>query len=216
MQPLFVTRGGSDQDPKNLKKLKDLIKKQKDVIKLAKESKISIIFIEYENFGVTNSELKKSIGNYKDVKYMLKDSDGIFEQYNSHKDKITDYLISKDIGNLIIVGANGGACVELSIEGSLSNKCNIIAYNPGIADFNYRDFIYPYTYDHSISSSCDTCKFKQVSQLEVISLELASKKKAAKTEDTKEINDSKRGSNEKHSVFSETSESRKIIRTKAK
>lgn len=193
MQPRFATRGGNENDEGNKKKLKELIKNQLEAIKIAKTSQIPIIFIEYEGFGDTNEELKKATEGYTDVKYILKDSDGMLSYDNSHKPELAEYLSSKKIGNLIITGANGGACVQESITSSLDNNYNVISYSKGIADFNFKDFIYPYVHPYKVTPSCEDCKLRVVKDLEVIALELATQKSKNKNQlANQKIDDSKR------------------------
>ena len=146
MQPKFVTRGGNDKTSRNLSKVDQIIKEQMVAIERAKKANIPIVFIEYEgDYGDTNRALKDAVGNYKDFKVFKKNSDGMFEKDNRHRDDLIAYLQDKQVGTLVITGANGGACVLDSIEGALKGNCTVIAYNKAIADFNFKDFIYPYS-----------------------------------------------------------------------
>jgi nicotinamidase-related amidase len=200
MQPQFVTRGGDDKLPKNIKKVDDIIARQIEMIKLAEKQKIPIVFIEYENFGNTNSKLKEASKAYKNVKYFTKDTDGMFSSSNKSVDQISEYFRGKGIGNLIITGANGGACVNESIYGALDNNYNVLAYSKGIADFNYTDFIYPYDDIYDFKPKCQKCSFKEVDEFETISLALTAKKaQAAKPKELK-IDDSNREAGVKHDV----------------
>lgn len=168
MQPKFVTRGGNDQTPANKAKVDQIIKEQVAAINRAKEANIPIVFLEYEgDYGDTNDTLRAAVGNYKDAKFFKKNSDGMFEDYNKHKKDLADYLTRKQVGTLIITGANGGACVLQSIRGALGNNCTVIAFSKGIADFNYKDFIYPYVGQYSnIKPNCKDCMFKEVSSID--------------------------------------------------
>ena len=192
MQPRFATRGGNQNDEENKKKLKELIKNQLEAIKLAKASQLPIIFIEYEGFGDTTEELKKATEGYNDVKYIIKDSDGMLSYDNSHKAELAEYLSQKKVGNLIITGANGGACVQESITSSLDNNYNVISYSKGIADFNYKKFIYPYVHPYKVTPGCENCKLQVVKDLEVVALEIASQKAKNKNHVDLKIDDSKR------------------------
>jgi hypothetical protein len=150
-----------------------------------------IVFIEYENSGLTNSDLKNAVKDYKEVKFITKDSDGMFDSDKAEKE-LSKYLRSKRIGNLIITGANGGACVKSSIDGSLANNYNIISYPPGIADFNYEDFIYPYTYGNEyFSPNCSSCSFVEVDRIDKIKEKILLRKKV-NTKSHKSIDDSGR------------------------
>lgn len=176
MQPYFVTRAGNDKDEENKKKVKEIIKTQIEAIKLARASQIPIVFIEYEGFGDTNEELKKATEGYSDVKHILKDTEGMLSYNNNHTPEVIEYLSSKKVGHLIIIGANGGACVQESITSSLDHSYNVTAFSKGIADFNYKSFIYPYVHPYKFTPGCDECKFRAVNDLEVIALELATRK----------------------------------------
>lgn len=176
MQPGFVTRGGHDKDPENVKKVQTIIANQKQMIELAKKQNIPIVFIEYEGFKDTNSELKKSAEGYAGTKTFIKNTDGMFESYNKNVKPLSDYFRSEEIGNLIITGANGGACVEGSIEGALKNNYNVLAYNAGIADFNYENFIFPYDYaDGAFKPTCESCTFKEYADYATLSLAVTTK-----------------------------------------
>lgn len=175
MQPYFVTRGGKEDAPENKKKVEEVLNEQVQAINRAKEAGIPIVLIEYSHeslqFGETNSVLKGAVGNYKETQVMKKNTDGMFDNYNKYREELVGYLQKKKIGTLLITGANGGACVERSIRGALDNNCDVVALNKGIADFNYKDFIYPYKgYYAKISSiakpRCDDCKFKEVTGIE--------------------------------------------------
>jgi hypothetical protein len=61
-------------------------------------------------------------------------------------DLIQLYFASRGITSPIMIGANGGACVEDSILGGLRRGLDVTAYTPGIVDFNPKSFIYPYSY----------------------------------------------------------------------
>ncbi|MBC7712190.1 MAG: isochorismatase family protein [Rhizobacter sp.] len=173
MQAMFVTRGGYSDDEENKKKVQEVLRNQLEAIKLAKAAKIPIIFLEYEGFGNTNDDLKKEVEGYPDAKIFLKNTDGMFDSYNKHKAELVAFLESKNVKSLIITGANGGACVLDSISGSLDSNYNVIAYSKGIADFNYKEFIYPYDHHYNFTPTCADCKFKEVDNMQVVALELA-------------------------------------------
>ena len=188
MQPYFVTRGGNENTKENAEKVKNILKIQNEAIQFAKEAKIPIIFLEYEEHEKTNVELRKAVKGYKEVKFFLKNTDGIFADGNKHRPEIVDYLDKKEIGNLIITGANGGACVQQSIDGALNNNYNVIALNKAIADFNYQEFIYPYSHIYHFEPSCESCKFLEVDDLGAVALELATNSVRIKKTDNKTDN----------------------------
>lgn len=172
MQPYFVERGGNDKELVNAKKVDEILNNQVKMIELAKKSGIPIVFVEYESYGDTNSKLKEAAAGYDNIKIITKNTDGMLDDYNNKKSELSDYLRSKEIGNLIITGANGGACVQQSIAGSLQNNYNVLAYSKGIADFNYTEFIFPYDDVYNFTPTCDNCKFREVDDAETIALEL--------------------------------------------
>lgn len=164
MQQKFITRGGHETKPENVKILKDIFAAQTEAIKNAMTMGIPIIFEEYENHGDTDDQLRNLVKGYQNVVYFKKTSDGMFERYNSHLEKLTKFLKEKDVTNLLIMGANGGACVKESIEGALKNEYNVVAYSHGIADFNFEKFTYPYKYD-GITSKPKEGTFRQVTDV---------------------------------------------------
>ena len=173
MQDFFVKRGGNENTPKNHFKLSNVMKSQLDVINNAKKRNTPIIFIEYDhtsiNIGETNSTLKNAVRDYDKVRFFKKNTDGMFDDGNKHRDQLVDYLRSNKIGNLIISGANGGACVYSSIQGALEENCKVIAYNNGIADFNFKDFQYPFAgYYTSFGKNCKNCSIKEIMEIDDI------------------------------------------------
>jgi nicotinamidase-related amidase len=161
MQDYFATRGGNDQTPENIKKTKKIFRNLKAAIKSAQEAKIPIIFLEYENYGPTNSKLVASVSGYDQVGVFLKNTDGVFSESNRHREQLVEFLTQKDVGKLFITGANGGACVFSSISGALQNQYDVIALSKGIADFNYREFVYPYEGLYHFEPAQD-CVFREI------------------------------------------------------
>ena len=164
MQPRFVTRNRNHGTDENQAKVDQIIDSQVVAIQKAKELGLPIVVVEYENYGDTNAALKKAIGDYKRVRYFQKDRDGMFDPRNSFRGPLMEHLKEQDIGTLLITGANGGACVKRSIRGALENDYQVIAYAEGIADFNFKEFIYPYKYKKDqIDVTCAKCTFREVS-----------------------------------------------------
>lgn len=188
MQPYFVERGGNQNEKENLRKTNQVLTNQVQLIQLAKQTGTPIVFVEYENYGDTNSDLRQAAKGYENIKFITKSADGIFDPYNNKRDELGEYLRSKEIGNLIITGANGGACVEQSISGALENNYNVLAYGQGIADFNYKDFIFPYTYNNTFDKpKCENCSFKEYSQFEALSLHITTKNPAKPRANVNEV-----------------------------
>lgn len=169
MQPYFANRGGNHNDAENRAKIDKINKTQIAAIQKAKAASIPIVFLEYdcEQCDPTDSSLKAAVAKYSNVRFIKKDTDGMFATNNKYRKELVDYLNKNDVGTLIIAGANGGACVLESITGSLENNCSVIALNSGIADFNFKDFIYPYVGQYSnIKPNCRDCSFKEVSTID--------------------------------------------------
>lgn len=190
MQPHFSERGGNSKDPGNVRKVNELLNNQIKLINLAKNQKIPIIFIEYQNLGETFPKLKMTAAGHDNIRTFTKTTDGMFNDSNTEKRKLEDYLKSKKIGNLIIAGANGGGCVSESINGLLQSNYNVLAYSKGIADFNARNFIYPYDNLLKFNPACKSCSFREIDEYETIALALASRKTRSSVA---QINDSDRG-----------------------
>ncbi len=196
MQPSFVSRGGNHKIPSNVKKLKEILENQKKMIRFAKERKMPIVFIEFKDQGDTYSELKLAAKGYKSVKYFHKTTDGMFDDANEGLKNLSDYLRNEMVGTLIITGANGGACVEASIYGALHYNYNVTAYNEGIADFNYKDFIFPYVNEYDFQPTCKSCTFQEIRNYSTLLLKFSMNipLDKSKTQDVK-INNSPRETN---------------------
>ncbi|QLY26898.1 isochorismatase family protein [Bdellovibrio sp. KM01] len=170
MQAYFAERNGAYETPENKKKIKDLQQQQMDAITKARQSGIPIIFIEYDldpESSPTNPNLKQAAFSYEKTHTFLKDTDGMFDRNNKYRDQLIAYVQKNNIGTLLITGANGGACVYQSIKGALNGNCNVVAYNKGIADFNFEDFIYPYAgYYKDMRYHCSNCSFKETASID--------------------------------------------------
>lgn len=166
MQPHYAKRNGFHTAPENIFKIDQVIASQVAAIEKAKKQNIPIIFVEYTGAGDTADNLKKAVQGYKDVKFFKKNTDGMFDPPNRGRQELVDYLKKNRIGNLIVTGANGGACVRQSILGALKGNCNVVAYSNGIADFNFKEFIYPYKeYYGDVKPNCTDCSFREVHRI---------------------------------------------------
>lgn len=150
MQDEFATRDNYNRLGVNPEKIKAVIEKQKIMIALAKNKKMPILVAEYQSFGPTNSELMTAIGNYAWFYRVVKTTDGLFDNANSSVAETKSKLAEWGIDSLILMGANGGACVEATMKGAISSGYKVWAYTSGIADFNYENFIYPYFYEQNL------------------------------------------------------------------
>lgn len=188
MQPFFAERARRHNDPENKAKLNKVIAEQKKAIEQAREAGVPIIFIEYEvqpyDLGKTSESLMTAASGHRDVQVIKKTTDGMFDPGNKHIKALEAFIKKHQIGTLVITGANGGACVEQSITGALVNNCNVVAVSTAIADFNYRDFIYPYSGQYSsmekvAKKHCSNCTFKEVSSVDVASNSMINKNSGA-------------------------------------
>ena len=146
MQPKFATRFGYHKDPANAARLDQVLQRQSELIKLAKESGMPILTIEYTNHGATTDLLKNEIGNYPDARTFVKSTDGMFEANSGVVKEINEFLKGRSVSELLITGANGGACVRCSIEGALNSGYQVWTDDSAIIDLNYNKFVYPYRY----------------------------------------------------------------------
>lgn len=171
MQPYFAERYGYDKEPKNKKKIEQVLQRQRELIQLAKASNRPIVLIEYQNHAGTHDQLVQEIGAYPNTKTFIKSDDGMFES-RKLANEIKGYLDSKKITDLVVAGANGGACVQCSIQGALEKGYSVWADPHAIADFNYRDFILPYHYkEGNISVEAKkslAASFQEVEDIEVL------------------------------------------------
>jgi nicotinamidase-related amidase len=162
MQAKFVERGGQSRIPENIRKLGELTKKQLEVIELAKREGTPIIVIRYSGYGETSDAIKNAVLPGKTM-YFDKNTDGMLEDNNHFKADYLDYLRRNNIDKFVILGANGGACVAESMRGSFKNNFSVIAYAPGIADFNFENFIYPFAGKYGFEPKCSSCTFRETS-----------------------------------------------------
>jgi nicotinamidase-related amidase len=170
MQAYFAERMGYHKNPANSAKLEKINEAQVDSIKKAIKAHLPIIFIEYDSYGDTNKTLKKAVGNYSQVKYIKKNSDGMLDSYNKFRSDLVNHLKTQNVKTLIITGANGGACVDASIRGALKGNCDVVSVSTAVADFNYKDFIYPYSgHYENVKPNCTNCSFREVASIDEVS-----------------------------------------------
>ena len=71
---------------------------------------------------------------------------------NPYENELCLALLEQGITDLVFIGANEGACVKATIESALPLNFNIIICTHGIADFNFKDFRYPASYNLNIKN----------------------------------------------------------------
>jgi nicotinamidase-related amidase len=150
MQPPFMTRGGNHQIPENILKAQQVLERQAYLIRLAIQSRIPILVIEYQRFGQTNDFLRAQIGDYDLTETFVKRTDGMLANASGVEQDLLRYLEKYHVTDLVISGANGGACVRCSIEGALQKGFQVLVDNNAVIDFNYKSFTYPYRYTENM------------------------------------------------------------------
>ena len=168
MQEYFITRGGNQNTKENQDKVAKLKKAQLQAIQVAIKSGAPILFVEYEGerYGGTDPNLVAATKGYNLVTTLKKSSDDMFGSAEALQRQVDQYLTDHEVTTLVMLGANGGACVRSSIFGALGKNYNVVAMDEGIADFNYPDYIYPYEkYYGDIKPTCETCHFFEVSNV---------------------------------------------------
>ena len=153
MQDIYVTRGRSDKLPENQETLRRLEIRQKQMIDVARRRGMPIMLVEYAGNGPTNARLLAHIADYPKVFTVLKSTDGLYDWFNTSAEIAREKLQAYGVTDLIVMGANGGSCVERTIRGALSNGYRVWAYKNGIADFNPITFQYPYSYSNQYAYS---------------------------------------------------------------
>ncbi len=174
MQDLFRTRGGDADDPDNLAKAATLVKNQQDAIQNAMSANAPIIYIVYKGYGPTIPQLSSLTASYGKTVTFTKNTDGAFDSDNKYRGDLVKYMKDNQIGSLVIIGANGGACVHETIVGALNGNCSVHAVAAGIADFNYASFITPYMPEHYrdivASKRCPNCDFSTEVEIQEVDL----------------------------------------------
>lgn len=155
MQDGFINRENYQILNDNPQKLRRLLEKQKQAINVAKTKRIPIYIVEYKNreYTPTHHELIEAIGDYP-ANIIYKTSDALFGYTHPDDGRINSLVEpfvnaefrERNITDLVIIGANGGSCVLGSIRGALEVGYVVWAYNDGLADFNFQEFIYPFRY----------------------------------------------------------------------
>ncbi len=151
MQPYFAKKNGYFKRDGNKEKYKNVIEEQKKVIAEARGNNIPIIFVEFKlpRFHTlrrkkTSKTLRDAVEGYEYFTLVQKTTNNIFHNLNEFKQDFLRAVDHYDGQSLIIMGANGSACIYQSIHGALNENYSVVAYSKGIADFNSPFFIYPF------------------------------------------------------------------------
>jgi len=203
-QPEMWTRTGQHKKEGNVEKLKQMKAAVLQSIEMAKKEKLPIILVQFENSGPVYSEVTDALKGYPNGKTIFKDSDGIFEsdglmtKKNSYKEDFIQHLKKEKIKNLVMIGANGWACVRSSMKGALENNYNVIAFDKATADFNSDNFKYPYVNDYRLNNViCDNCSFRRVREFQDLSLIFANSSSNDRSRPGVNVIDSNRSPNQK-------------------
>ncbi len=147
MQPVYMTlRGGNPDEPSNAKKLKALFKNQIQAVEIAKAFNQPIIVVETSGLGRTDQRILNALEDYDRAYYFEKNKNGMLDFGSTSSKALIHFFNENDINEVVVMGANGGACVRESIWGAISlGNIQVSAFTNGIADFNYESYIYPYS-----------------------------------------------------------------------
>ena len=149
MQPYWMDRGVMIPSNSDVKKINELLNHQSRMIEQAKLHQLPILIVEFSSFGETVPSLSSHLTDYDKTKVIQKTTDGLFDLDNKTRQEALEILADWKVDELIIIGANGGSCVESTIIGAIDNNYKVRAYPQAIADFNYPSILYPYHWDMS-------------------------------------------------------------------
>lgn len=145
MQAHYAERSGYHTKPSNASKLQLVLQKQVELIQLARAHDYPVVFLEFAGHEPTNSLLTEAVSGYRRTTVIVKARNGVFDDAIAAR-KLREYLELNDVSRLIVSGANGGFCVQCSIEGALQNRFQVVAEADAIIEFNEPEFVYPYSY----------------------------------------------------------------------
>lgn len=163
MQEEFWKRKLTHELPANQAKVEKVLRRQVELIRLAKQEGVPILLVEYSNSGPTFQVLKDEIGNYSNAELFIKSENDLFDAENSIASALSRHLDRLKITDLIMVGANGGMCVKCSVESALKERLRVWTDPQAIVDFNSPEFLYPYHYD-SVHLSISKELFERLKQ----------------------------------------------------
>jgi nicotinamidase-related amidase len=149
MEKYFIIEyeGSEDLVQRNKEKLQALIKEQIFLIRLAKKNNIPILATLYGTWGKVLPSLQKELNGYNKLTIVRKENNNLFANEpgnEEHREQALNFLRKYSVSSLVVIGANGGACVKSTIVGALEHSYEIKAYPKGIIDFNHSEYLYPY------------------------------------------------------------------------
>ncbi len=191
MQGYFSARNGAIRNSSNRELADAAIQEQIKAIEEAKKNKLPIMVVEYDINNMspvgldgsglpywkdtdTDPRIMAALEGYDNYQVIKKNTDSFLSQNNNNRRQVVDFFREHDTQQIIMTGANGGACVARSIAQALGNNCEVVAYSRGIADFNYDSFVFPYAGNYSSFTdqvnmgTCDTCVFREVHSMETL------------------------------------------------
>lgn len=147
MQPQFVERKGFDKNPGNQDKLREAVDNQLRLIREAKKNNLPIVLVEYDKCGPTCRQLAEEVADYHLLRRFQKKSNGLFQFLNGASKEVMKFLDAHKVSQLVVSGANGGACVQCTIKGAIQAGYGVWTDEMSIIDFNSENFAYPYHYE---------------------------------------------------------------------
>jgi hypothetical protein len=170
MQPNFAARSGHHQEPSNAAKIDAVLRRQLHLVKLAKNRELPIFLVEYVLCDDTYACLKAEIDPYWQSLTVPKSKDGLFDPKSFSSALFRRFLSEREITGLIVVGANGGACVYQTIRDALEKGFRVCADSEGIIQYDMEEFIHPYVYREDMISE-GPGRFEQGDAVELFDLE---------------------------------------------
>ncbi len=162
MQRYFAERRKTADRGENPMKLQQAVAEIVQLIEKAKKARMPIIVTEYVGHGPSMEPIRKALEGYQNAVTFLKNENGLFDMYNKSTQAAIGWLREREVEDLLIVGANGGTCVELSIMGAMKNGFNVFGYSQATADFNPELYIYPYRFGDRLNNFTYSGKFKEI------------------------------------------------------
>ncbi|MBC85631.1 MAG: hypothetical protein CL677_00510 [Bdellovibrionaceae bacterium] len=159
MQEHFLVRKNNQEYGDNPEKYQNALDRIVELVKLARDNGKPIAIVEYDGFEPTSKKISrpiggfrvknKFIGGYKNVEIFRKNRNGMFDESGGVAEDLANFLFRFGVTELVITGANGGACVKCSVIEALENGFKVIADKDAIIDLNTSEFIHPYRFNRN-------------------------------------------------------------------